>query len=106
MEIVKDSMEEKNEKAVSVTEEQKPSYDQLKNWLDQVVSQRNQLAERLNQVSNIMNKLPWLFKVIENANSFTPEFVYNCTQEVQYILASPDEAGDSTEEENKKEVKD
>ena len=66
-------MEEVKEKPVNTGEEKKePTKEQLKNWCDQLMMQRNQIAERLNQVTDVLNKLPWLFKVIENPN--TSEF--------------------------------
>ena len=93
-------MEEEVKKDVVATEESnKPTYEQLKNWLDQVVAQRNQVAEKLNQVTNIINKLPWLFRVIENKDSFTPEFVTVCANEIVDIMTvTPEE---KAEEDNK-----
>ena len=80
-------------------ERKEPTYEQLKNWCDQLLMQRNQLAEKLNQVSEVLNKLPWLFKVIENSKSFSPEFVDICKQEIEYIMIPP--AEESSEKEDK-----
>jgi len=93
-------MEEEVKKDVVATEKRnKPTYEQLTNWLDQVVAQRNQIAEKLNQVTDIINKLPWLFKVIENKDSFTQEFVTACANEIVGIMtAAPEE---KAEEDNK-----
>lgn len=61
----------------------------LKNYLDQLLQQRNQLAQQLNGVQNVLTKLPYLFKVIENAKVFNKDFVAMCIQEVQEILTPP-----------------
>ena len=85
----------KNSEVEAEKKENKPSYDQLKNWLDQVVAQRNQVAERLNQVTDVLNKLPWLFKVLDNKDTFPEVFVNDCVNEIMFILTPP------TEEEEK-----
>ena len=93
-------MEEVKEKPVNAGEEKKePTYQQLKNWCDQLMMQRNQIAERLNQVTDVLNKLPWLFKVIENKESFEAEFVDMCAKEIVFIMTPP--AEESKEETNK-----
>jgi hypothetical protein len=76
----------------------KPSYEQLKNWCDQLLMQRNQIAEELRQVSNIVNKLPWLFKVIENKEVFSTEFVNNCVKEIVDIMTPPEEEKEEKED--------
>ena len=94
-------MEEVKEKPVNAGEEKKePTYQQLKNWCDQLMMQRNQIAERLNQVTDVLNKLPWLFKVIENERAFAPEFVDMCKKEIMIIMTPPAEE-ESKEEPNK-----
>lgn len=80
----------------------KPSYDQLKNWCDQLMMQRNQLAARLTQVTEVVNKLPWLFKVIENETMFSTAFVDSCVKEIQYIMTPP--PSENTEEDKEKET--
>lgn len=84
----------------TMEEKKEPSYEQLKNWCDQLMMQRNQLAEKLEQVANVVNKLPWLFKVIENKNSFANEFVTACVEEITFILTPPAEE----DEETKKDI--
>lgn len=102
MEIVSKNMESVEEvKEANVGEIQQnnesqqertmPTYEQLKNWCDQLLAQRNQLAERLGQITDIHTKLPWLFKVIENKEVFNSEFVDSCVDEVTYILTPPNE---------------
>lgn len=89
-------MGENKEKTVKTVEEQKkPTYEQLKNWCDQLMMQRNQLAEKLDQATSVMNILPWLFKVVENKDSFTSEFVDACTKEIMLIMEPPVEESKS-----------
>ena len=91
--------EEKKLNAPNGAERQEPTKEQLKNWCDQLMMQRNQIAERLNQVTDVLNKLPWLFKVIENKESFEAEFVDMCAKEIVFIMTPP--AEESKEETNK-----
>lgn len=109
MEIVKNNMEELKKKSVNTEsqegkQEKAPSYEQLKNWCDQLMMQRNQLAERLGQITDIVNKLPWLFKVIENKDIFNKEFVDYCISEVTYILTPPEEEQPDKEQSTDKEA--
>ncbi len=91
-------MEEKklNTSAKSAKAEQ-PTYEQLKDWCNQLMIQRNQLSQRLNQVSNIMNKLPWLFETLKLQEFFSEEFVHQCVNEIEFIM------GPAGEEDNKEE---
>lgn len=93
-------MEEKKLKVENNTPKQ-PTYEELKNYCNQLLMQRNQVAEKLNQVTEIINKLPWLFKVIELKSSFDPAFVEFCTKEVEYIMTPPPVEEESKEEDNK-----
>ena len=80
----------------------KPSYEDLKNYCNQLLMQRNKIAERLNEVTDVINKLPWLFKVIENASSFSASFVEQCVAEVESIMTPPaPEEKEAEKEENK-----
>lgn len=80
---------EKEEKKLAQeegTQTKEPSYDDLKNWCNQLLMQRNQIAERLEQVTDVLNKMPWLFKVIENSKEFNSEFVDRCATEIEAIM--------------------
>lgn len=112
MEEVKNNMGE-TKKVSEASEQQEntasnmPTYEQLKNWCDQLLMQRNQLAERLGQITEIHNKLPWLFKVIENKEVFDTDFVQSCVKEITLIMTppeQPEQTDDSaTKENNNKE---
>lgn len=84
-------MEENKKKAVNTATKgtKEPSLDELKNWCNQLLSQRNQLAERLNQITDVVSKLPWLFKVVENKDFFPQDFVQRCKDEIVFIMTPP-----------------
>lgn len=82
----------------------KPTYEQLKDWCDQLLAQRNQLAQRLNQVTNVTNKLPWLFEVLKSGEFFSDNFVKKCAEEIEYIMTPPEE--EKPEDGSKQESKD
>lgn len=74
----------------------KPSYEELNNYCNQLMMQRNQLKEQydkaireLNQLDSVLTKLPWLFKVLELENHFDPDFVISCADEIQLIMTPP-----------------
>lgn len=65
----------------------------LKYYCQQLMEQNRELA----QVASVINKLPWLFKVLEQEAFFDVKFVENCASEIKEILAS-----DNTETEQEK----
>ena len=65
---------------------EKPSYEQLKYWLDKAISDNKNLVGQLNEVTHILNFLPYLFKVVEMKNEFNPEFIYQCKVSITNIL--------------------
>ena len=79
----------------------KPSYEELKNWCDQLMVQRNQLSQKLQQVTSVVNKLPWLFEVVNHREAFPSEFVDMCIKEIEMIMTPPQEESEEESEENK-----
>lgn len=71
-------------------ENRQPSYEELKNYCDQLMIQRNRLNQELQQITNILNKLPWLFEVVKTQESFDKEFVQRCIEEIQEIMTPPE----------------
>ena len=94
-------MEEKKTKAASEAKE--PTYEDLKNYCNQLYMQRNQVAERLDQLTDVLNILPYLFKVIENKDSFNTEFVVRCTEEIERIMTPQPESTEKEEQSENKE---
>ena len=94
---MEEKVKEKQENAGR--QEAKPTYEELKMYCNQLLMQRNQVAERLDEITDIVNKLPWLFEVIKNASSFNEDFVYQCIDEIEHILTPPKAQGDKEEPE-------
>jgi chromosome condensin MukBEF complex kleisin-like MukF subunit len=92
-------MEEKETKVVNMSENKsgnmpdKMSYEQLENIAHQLSEQTRQLHQRLQEanLANMFQRLNYLFKVIENKDTFPEEFVHNCVTEVVDIMTIPDE---------------
>ena len=55
---------EESKKKVNVAPEE-PTTEQLKNYVNQLMAQRNELAKQLGEITSAVNKLPWLFKVLK-----------------------------------------
>lgn len=83
--------EEKKLNAGNAAEPTQPTYEELKNYCDQLMIQRNQLGQRLQQITNILNKLPWLFEVIKARDVFNKDFVERCVNEIEGIMTPPEE---------------
>lgn len=71
---------------------QKLSYEELENIATQLSQQNQQLYARLQQadMTNMLSRLKFLFKVIENAINFPEEFVTKCVTEIMEIMAIPE----------------
>ena len=83
--------EEKKLNAGNAAEPKQPTYEELKNYCDQLMIQRNQLGQRLQQVTNVLNKLPWLFEVIKARDVFNKDFVERCVNEIEGIMTPPED---------------
>lgn len=70
---------EENIPNVSPEEEVK----RLKYYCQQLLEQNRELA----QAASLINKLPWLFKVLEQESFFEESFVLECVKEITEILA-------------------
>lgn len=95
-------MEEKKVKKLNpANKQEEPTVEQLKNYCNQLLAQRNELAQRYEQATGVLNKLPILFEVIKYREVFPEEFVKACVNEVMLILLPP-KAEKKEEEEEKK----
>ena len=91
------------EKKLKITEtadkkSDQPTYDQLKDWCNQLMIQRNQLGQKLSQVTNAINTLPWLFEVLKSKEFFDEKFVQDCASEIKYIISPPEERKNDNKE--------
>ena len=80
-------------------ETQKMSYEEVENVATQLSQQNQQLYARLQQahMANLLSRLKFLFKVVENAVNFPDEFVTKCVTEIMDIMTIP-EVEDTKEE--------
>lgn len=77
---------------------EKPSYEQLKYWLDKAISDNKNLIGQLTEVTNILNFLPYLFKVVEMKDSFNSDFVNQCKDSIVNVLTPVKKADIATAE--------
>lgn len=97
----------KENKVVSMNPE-RLSYDKLKGMYEDLRIEKNkyeaiskQLMLRLNTVDNMFKRLDYLFKVVENGDKFSIDFLNRCSEEIEALLTVPD----NEEEEDKEELK-
>lgn len=71
---------------------QKMSYEELENVAAQLSQQNQQLYNRLQQadMANMLSRLNFLFKVVENSTAFPAEFVEKCMLEIIDIMTIPE----------------
>lgn len=86
-------MEEEKEKR------KQPTYNELLNYVDSLSMQNRQLIDRLNQITDITNKLPFLFKVIENNSMFSADVIDKCVNEISDILMLSEESQNTSSNE-------
>ena len=77
---------------------EKSSYEQLKYWLDKAISDNKNLIGQLTEVTNILNFLPYLFKVVEMKDSFNSDFVNQCKDSIVNVLTPVKKADIATAE--------
>lgn len=90
-------MEEKDTKATKLT------YEQLEQVARQLQQRLMMEENKLRSINFAAMRLTWLFKVLENRNSFSTEYVTKCAKEVEKILtieeATPETATETEPEE-------
>lgn len=96
-------MEEKKAKKVKLgnKEGNKLTYEQLNDTCNQLLQQNQQLYRQLKEVdmANMFKRLDYLFKVVENANTFKDgDFLNSCMDEIKEALTIPREEATSTKE--------
>lgn len=69
-------------------ETQKATYEQLENYVNQLSQQNMILKKRLNEFAEVSfyKKMEFLFKVLENKDSFTIDFVNSCASEIMEAM--------------------
>jgi len=98
------TMEEKKIKKLNTAKGQKePTVEDYKNYCDQLLQQRNQIALQLKEATNVLSKLPILFEVIKYREVFPEEFTKACVNEVMAIMLPPVEAEKKDGDQNPKD---
>jgi predicted nuclease with TOPRIM domain len=89
-------MEEKEQQAV----EQKPqaTYEQLNNYAVHLEIENKQLRRKIDElnVTNILERLKYLFKVVEIGDKFSVEFLNKCTKEIENLMTIPEESNEES----------
>lgn len=91
-------------------EAQKLTYDQLKDAADKLWNENRYLRQQnaqLTQFTNTVNRLDYLFRIVEiahnnrsNSVSFASEFVEECIDEIQKAMVIPQENQTQDNKEN------
>jgi hypothetical protein len=69
-------------------EPQKATYEQLENYVNQLSQQNMILKKKLSEFAeeSFYKKMEFLFKVLENKDSFTIDFVNSCASEIMEAM--------------------
>lgn len=97
-------MKENMEKP-EVKENEKMSYEQLENVAHQLSEQVRQLYAKLQEANleSMFKRLDYLFRVVENAHSFSVDFVNKCTSEIESLMTLPDPEDEPKEDSGQSE---
>lgn len=98
-------MEENNKKAEKSAKKQsieKPTYEQLNEYCNQLMMQNRELGRRLQEINGVLTRLPLLFQMLEKANFFSDYIIDKCVTEICDIMF-PEEETDETEDQNQEE---
>lgn len=81
------------------------SYEQLENVAHQLSEQVRQLYAKLQEANleNMFKRLDYLFRVVENAHSFSVDFVNKCTSEIESLMTLPDPEDEPKEDSGQSE---
>lgn len=77
---------------------EKPSYEQLNTWVNDLAIENKNLRNKLVQVMQVQNKLPYLFEILGHKEFFTQDVLNAASNELVYILFPPKEESDSSQE--------
>lgn len=76
----------------------KLTYEQLEQAAMQLQQRLMMVESRLRSIDFASTRLTWLFRVLENKESFTTEFVSKCTEEIENLLTIEEVAADEQAE--------
>lgn len=83
-------------------EQKKLSYEELSQIAHQLSEQTRKLYAELQKanMTNIFRRLDYLFKVVENADKFSSEFLLSCVEEIEKTITLPEASEEVNEEVN------
>lgn len=71
-----------------------PTYEQLKDYVNSLMYQNNELAKRYNEMEmgNFFKRLDWLWNIINSTTPYiTEDFKAVCGEEFMTMMAKPEE---------------
>lgn len=82
---------EENKKQENVKKPlEKPTYEQLNNWCNQLMQQRNEAYKEIQNLTSAYQILPYLFEVIKARDVFSEKFVAQCINNIENLLSLDD----------------
>lgn len=97
MEEQKSKVVDMNPHKIDNENPQKMSYEQLEQVAHQLSEQARQMYDQLQKanLTNMFKRLDYLFKVVENGEMFSQEFVTKCINEIEEFMTVPEESEDA-----------
>lgn len=68
----------------------KPTYEQLNNWCNQLMQQRNEAYKEIQNLTSAYQILPYLFEVVKARDVFSEKFVAQCINNIENLLSLDD----------------
>ena len=82
---------EENKKQENVKKPlEKPTYEQLNNWCNQLMQQRNEAYKEIQNLTSAYQILPYLFEVVKAKDVFSEKFVAQCINNIENLLSLDD----------------
>lgn len=81
----------------------KPSYEDLKSYVNELMMENRNLRQKLNQVMSIQNKIPCLFEILKNKDFFDKEYLDAVVDEIKIIIPPYKEETVNTDKKEDKE---
>lgn len=83
---------EENKKQENVEKKplEKPTYEQLNNWCNQLMQQRNEAYKEIQNLTSAYQILPYLFEVVKARDVFSEKFVAQCINNIENLLSLDD----------------
>ena len=94
-------------KTVNMGVNKKPSYEELEKAMYSLTEKLNKaykdnqyLVNQLNNINNTFTRLNYLFKVLENSQHFSGDFIISCVEEIETCMIIPEDNSQDTTQDN------